>query len=64
MPFSCHYASYYAIKKKLSGITEVIINEGCEEIGEGAFNSCSFLSVVTLPQSLESIGDFAFYGCI
>jgi hypothetical protein len=32
------------------------------EDGEGAFNSCSSLASVTLPQSLTKIGSFAFSG--
>ena len=32
-------------------------------IGEKAFNSCSDLRSITLPNTLESIGSRAFYGC-
>ena len=32
-------------------------------IGDGAFNSCSSLTSVTIPNSVTSIGDKAFYGC-
>lgn len=32
-------------------------------IGTGAFYGCSALSAIELPQSLDSIRDFAFYGC-
>ena len=32
-------------------------------IGESAFNGCSRLTSVTIPNSVTSIEDYAFYGC-
>lgn len=32
-------------------------------IGSSAFYGCSFLTSVTIPNSVTSIGDYAFYGC-
>ena len=29
----------------------------------GAFSGCDFLETITIPNSVESIGDYAFYGC-
>ena len=34
-----------------------------DKYGSGAFQGCSQLTKVTLPESLESIGDYAFYSC-
>ena len=32
-------------------------------IGEDAFKNCTVLKSITIPNSVTSIGDFAFYGC-
>lgn len=39
------------------------IGELCTSIGDGAFNHCSGLTSVTIPNSVTSIGNNAFYGC-
>ena len=44
-------------------ITEVIIEEGVETIGYGAFSYCSFLKRVILPKSLKNIYAHAFEYC-
>ena len=46
--------------------SEVTIPEGVQSIGNSAFCDfcdCSSLTSLTLPSSLQSIGDCAFYGC-
>lgn len=49
-------------------IPEKFTYEGVEysvtSIGYGAFWFCSDLTSVTIPNSVTSIGDLAFYGCI
>ena len=42
---------------------EVILPEGLEKIGEGAFYACGVLEEVRLPASLVSIGEGAFTSC-
>lgn len=51
----------YAFAK--SGIEEITIPEGCEEIDNGAFHSCENLRIVNLPSSLQKLGDKVFMGC-
>ena len=41
-----------------------IIPEGTIEIGEKAFQDCTFLVSVTIPESVIEIGSYAFDGCI
>lgn len=44
-------------------IKTLIIDEGVTSIGARAFQGCSNLSNVQLPNSLSGINDYAFYGC-
>ena len=44
-------------------IYEVIIQEGVEVIGGGAFSECSGISEFRLPNTLTEIGRYAFWGC-
>jgi hypothetical protein len=44
-------------------LEELILPEGCKEIGRWAFGECTNLKSVVLPNSLEKVGDFAFSGC-
>ncbi|MGN0522316.1 MAG: leucine-rich repeat domain-containing protein, partial [Eubacterium sp.] len=46
-----------------SSIESVIIPEGVTSIEYGAFSYCENLKSVTLPSSLESMDQEAFYGC-
>lgn len=42
----------------------LIIPEGCEKIGEGAFWGCgTLLEKVIIPESIEEISGRAFWGC-
>lgn len=41
----------------------IVIPEGVEEIGEGAFRNCVNIESVTLPSTLKKIGKQAFSGC-
>ena len=45
-----------------TSITEVIIPEGIEAIGDYAFKGCRQLNTVNLPYSLKKIGFGAFVG--
>ncbi len=44
-------------------ITSVVIQEGCHTIQDGAFDSCSNMTGISLPSTLEEIGRFAFARC-
>jgi hypothetical protein len=41
----------------------VTLNDGLEEIGSKAFEYCSELETIALPESVESVGWGAFEGC-
>ena len=46
-----------------TGITEMVLPRGLEDIGDQAFYGCSALCEINLPQSLKVIYPFAFRGC-
>ena len=48
----------------LRDISEVIIPEGVEEIGNWSFSYCSKLKSIVLPKSLKKIGISSFYECV
>ena len=43
--------------------SSVIIEEGINSIGEGAFRRLSFITTVTISSSVKTIGEGAFYDC-
>ena len=47
---------------RLNGVTDVVIPEGVTEIGQNAFAETPVTSV-TFPDSLRTIGVYAFHGC-
>ena len=44
-------------------ITDYVIPEGVEAIGNNAFKGCANLTSVTIPNSVTSIGSYAFSNC-
>ena len=44
-------------------IRKVVIEEGCEYLGDASFASYTSLADVVLPSSLKEIGAAAFFGC-
>jgi len=46
-----------------STLTDVIICDSVQTIGEGAFFDCASLTTVTIPDSVQTIGNYAFYDC-
>ena len=57
------YISNCLIKAKDDISGAYIIKEGTRLIGWYAFDYCSGLTSITIPNSVTSIGDFAFRGC-
>ncbi|MDO5123857.1 MAG: leucine-rich repeat protein [Eubacteriales bacterium] len=47
-----------------NGITNYSVYDGVTKIGKKAFQSCSSLDEVALPDSVETISYRAFYGCV
>jgi len=45
-----------------SSLKEVVVTDA-KVIGEKAFEECSYLTDITIPDGVTSIGDRAFYGC-
>ena len=46
-----------------AAVSEVVLPNGIERIGERAFANCAGLRIIHMPDSLESIADDAFSGC-
>ena len=44
-------------------INKIIIGEGIKNLGIGAISSCTSLTKINLPQSLETIKDYSFQNC-
>ena len=49
---------YYSLN-----ITSVLIEDGVTSIGNNAFKNCVDMMSVTIPNSVTSIGEYAFYRC-
>lgn len=58
LPLSLRKIGSYAFLG-CKNLTEISIPDGVEEIGQGAFSSCNFSSVV-IPSSVKMIDDYAF----
>ena len=54
-----HYAKKLYIDEDTE-LTRLDIPEGVKRIGRGAFSGCTSLSEVIIPNSVDSVGDFAF----
>ena len=46
-----------------TNLKEVVFNEGLQKIGLRAFQSCTSLTIVTLPSTVTEVGNTAFAGC-
>lgn len=44
--------------------TDIIIREGVETVGQGAFNGCKSAETIRIPSTLKSIGLNAFINCL
>lgn len=59
--FSVMGESNRALVDKIPLVTEIILPEGLKSIGYGAFYNCKNLETVNIPDSVEEIGDYAFW---
>lgn len=57
------YAFDGLISDTAAGLTELILPEGLEHIGKGAFRNCTAISKVYIPESVKTIDYNAFAGC-
>ena len=62
------YGAEYSVDKKVlkrvpKEITDYSILEGTEIIGDAAFSNCQDIVYVSIPNSINEIGHYAFAGC-
>lgn len=48
----------------IAGCMDSIVVDGIKEIGDCAFNGCTGLTEIELPESIELIGQYAFADCV
>lgn len=60
----CVEVAFSFSEKKNLEIPRFVRNYEVIAIGNGAFQNHSEITSVTIPESVKSIGNFAFYGCI
>ena len=53
----------YKYKGTMPDGTSIVLREGTLGITHGAFNGCTGLTSITIPNSVTTIGSSAFYGC-
>ena len=52
----------YAFDVSLS-LTDLVLGDGVETVGQSAFLGCKYLSAVTIASTVKRISDYAFSGC-
>jgi hypothetical protein len=57
------YADTYLVGPVDKSLSTYDIKEGTKWIGENAFNGCTNLTSMTIPNSVINIGEYAFNGC-
>ena len=62
------YSGIHSLVNYIGDDTEIVLPDSYNgenyKIGDYAFLSCSSLTSITIPESVTSIGNYAFYGCI
>jgi len=49
--------------KQCDKLIEIVLNEGLQRIGIGAFDKCTALKSITLPSTVSEIGNYSFHEC-
>ena len=61
--YNNHAPWWYSLNGEVRTIETIELEPGLSSIGSKAFDGCSGLTNVTIPESVTSIGDVAFSGC-
>ncbi|MDR2139251.1 MAG: leucine-rich repeat protein [Tannerella sp.] len=61
--YSSYAATPWSSATGINGVRNVVIQSGVTSIGKNAFNGATHIWTVSIPNSVTTIGDYAFHDC-